>query len=161
MLVAAHAPAQQLRLGRDHRPHVAAAVERDGAEDVEPRALREQDRRRPPRARGRSSVAQPSTPELVVVALAVDIGSGLDQALDDIEVAALRRPVQRRGIIEPVAPVHVEAAREQQLDAIEVPAVGGKVQQRPVPSPPVMASLPGCSASSRPSTPRCPRPSRR
>ena len=53
----------------------------------------------------------------MVVALAVDVGAGLDEALDDIEMTVLRGPVQRRGMIEPVARVHVETARQQQLDA--------------------------------------------
>ena len=41
--------------------------------------------------------------------------------------------MQRRGVIEPVAPIDVEAACQQQLDAGDMPAAGGVMQQRPVP----------------------------
>ena len=41
--------------------------------------------------------------------------------------------MQRRGVIEPVAPVDVEAARQQQLDARDMATGGGVVQQRAIP----------------------------
>ena len=107
------------------------------------------DRARPPRRssawrrapadsrRPRGAPAEARRPadhaDLVRVAFAVDVGAGLDQALDHCERSELRGPVQRGRIVEPVARRDVEAAPQQHVDAIEVTFAGRDVQQRPVP----------------------------
>src|SRR5882762_5950800 len=58
--------------------------------------------------------------DLVRIAFTVDVGAGLDQALDYLDRPVLRRPMQRGRVIEPVARCDIEAASQQYIDAIEM-----------------------------------------
>jgi hypothetical protein len=71
--------------------------------------------------------------DLVRVACAVDVGARREQPLDHREMALLRRPMQRGGVVVAVAGVDVEAEAQQQVHAVEVPVGGRDVQQRSVP----------------------------
>ena len=132
MLEAAHLTVDEPPVALDELAHEVGAAERDGREDGGLGAAGEQEL-----GHLLLHVLEAGRPaddvHLVVVALAVDVGAGLEQALRDGEVSLRDGPVQGGGAIELVAQVHVEAEPEQQLDALEVPAIRRKVQQRHAP----------------------------
>ena len=65
---------------------------------------------------------------LVHVALAVDIGPGIEQRAHDLEVTAAGGDVQRAGVVAAVAGVGIGAALEEQADGLQVTGGGGEVE---------------------------------
>ena len=132
VLEAAHLPEDEPPVALDELAHEVGAAERHGREDGGLGAAGEQELGHLP-----LHLLEAGRPadhvHLVVVAFAVDVGAGLEQALRDGEVPLRDGPVQGGGAIELVAQVHVEAEPEQQLDAVEVTAIRRKVQQRHAP----------------------------
>ena len=132
MLVAAHLRAQQRRVARHEAPDVVGAIERDRGPETELRALTQEIfghvLAHAPKA-GRPA----EHADLVVVAFADDVGAGLDQHLDDLEVGGVGGEVQRVGVVAVVADAHVGAALQQQPHAGLPVAPSRHVERGPSP----------------------------
>jgi hypothetical protein len=64
----------------------------------------------------------------VIVAMAFDVGAGLDQQPKRLEVAMRRRKVHWRGIVREIALVEIGAALDQEADGAVPVADGGEMQ---------------------------------
>ena len=132
MIEPAHLTGDQRRIGIDETAQQVDPVKCDCSKDGGPGpALHQEFRHVVPYV---LKVGRPADgAHLVRVAVVADVGAGIYQPLDRVEVALLGGPVQRGGAIGAVAQVHLEAEPEQQVDALEVPALRCKVQQGSAP----------------------------
>ena len=128
VLVARHPGRKQCGISRDHGAHIVHAIERDGAPEIELRAVIEQvfGDVLPDLAKARGPTEHAKRE---VVALAVDVRAGLDQQLDCLEVAVHRCEVQRRGVVGKVAAVEIGTALDQQANGAVLIAQHRKVQR--------------------------------
>src|SRR5262245_7893988 len=120
--------ASKRRLARDEVAQVLGAVERNRGPEIEPRAV-SQEILRYVLAHTPEAGCPAEHADLVVVALAVDVGARLDQHLDHLEIRDGGGEVEWVGVVGEVADVDIGAALEQQLHAV-MPAGAGRAVQR-------------------------------
>ncbi len=112
MLVASHPGGQQGAISGYHGAQVIGSIERNRRPQVELRAVVEQKGGDLP-----AHIAEAGCPaehaDPVIVAFAVDIGAGLDQQPDRLQIAMCRCEMQRRGVVRKVATVEIGTALDQ------------------------------------------------
>ena len=119
ILIPALTAVERGRVVRDDPAHLVGKVHRHCREDVMPRAAADQE----PRDRamclivGLLPARGPANDfELMIVARADDVATGVGKGAHGIEGAGRGRPVHRVGVVAALANVHVEAALQQQLE---------------------------------------------
>jgi hypothetical protein len=132
VLVPAHACPQERRVMRDELAHITLSTEGDRGPETELGAVGEEIRRHVfTNSRQASGPAEHAN--LVVVALADDIGTCFDQESDDVQICSFRGEMQGIGVVAVVADANIRAALEQQPHAVSAIAPSRHVQCRPPP----------------------------